>query len=82
MREVPEDFNARYSCIERSYKYFFVRNHLDLEKMHQAIALFRGTHNFLNFCRIDVVATTNYERNITVACIEKVDYIGKDVQKD
>jgi tRNA U38,U39,U40 pseudouridine synthase TruA len=44
--------------------------------------MFRGTHNFLNFCRIDVVATTNYERNITVANIEKVKYLGEDIQKD
>lgn len=44
--------------------------------------MFRGTHNFLNFCRIDVVATTNYERNITVAEIQKVDYQGKEVETD
>ncbi len=35
-QEVPEDFNARYWCIQRSYKYFFPRNHLDIEAMKKA----------------------------------------------
>ena len=28
--EVSEDFNARYWCTRRSYKYFFARNHLNI----------------------------------------------------
>ena len=34
--EVPDDFNARYHCIAREYRYFFVENLLDVEKMREA----------------------------------------------
>ena len=69
--EVSPDFNARYWCTEREYKYFFLKSFLDLDAMNEAIEQFEGTHNFINFCRIDVVATTNHERTIKKARIER-----------
>lgn len=29
-QEVSDDFNARYWCTKRSYKYFFAKNNLDI----------------------------------------------------
>lgn len=37
---VPDDFNARYWCTSREYKYFFLKSFLDLERMEEAIKQF------------------------------------------
>lgn len=34
---VPDNFNARYDCIQRHYRYFFVLNGMDLNKMNEAV---------------------------------------------
>ncbi|ELA41788.1 tRNA pseudouridine synthase A [Vittaforma corneae ATCC 50505] len=34
---VPDNFNARYDCIQRHYKYFFALGSLDLKKMEEAV---------------------------------------------
>lgn len=59
---VQEEFNARYWCKERSYKYFFVKNNLNIEAMKQAIRSFEGKHNFINFCKMNLCNTVNFER--------------------
>lgn len=63
--EVASDFNARYSCTEKTYQYKimltdvpdpFMRNYvwelnndLDIEKMQQAANFLLGTHDFSTF---------------------------------
>ena len=73
-QEVDETFNARYykflydlsfgknrfDCTTRIYKYFFVKNNLDIEKMKIAAQKFLGEHDFRNFCKLDVTNTVNY----------------------
>lgn len=65
----PPGFNARFSCTERQYRYFFTQpSHLpvpaqyrpqgtngwlDIEKMRAAAKLFEGVHDFRNFCKVD-----------------------------
>lgn len=49
----PSEFDARFSCISRHYKYLFLKDGLDTEKMQAAAALYEGTHDFRNFCKID-----------------------------
>mgnify|MGYP001571985363 CR=1 FL=1 len=34
--EVHDDFNARYHCFSRHYKYFFMKNNLNIELMQEA----------------------------------------------
>ena len=41
--------------------------------MKKAINYFLGVHDFRNFCKIDVLNTTNYERTIFKIEIETAD---------
>ena len=53
------DFNSRFSCKYRHYKYAFHRSAspgvapLDLDLMRTAANLLVGDHDFRNFCRLD-----------------------------
>lgn len=65
----PTDFNARFSCRGRKYKYFFtnpaflpvpgdvacgqLQGRLDIDAMREAAKKFEGEHDFRNFCKID-----------------------------
>lgn len=44
---------------------------MDLNAMNQAIKYFVGTHNFINFCKINLTNTVNFERTIFEAEIRK-----------
>lgn len=43
---VPDSFNARYDCIQRHYKYFFMLGNLDLKKMEEAVEKIRQLEDF------------------------------------
>lgn len=58
--EVEPDFNARYWCKTRRYKYFFARGSLNIPLLKEVIKLFEGTHNFINYCKINVTNTVNF----------------------
>jgi len=65
MRRVDEKFSARFDCKGRIYKYFQpVWQGLDVGLMERASRLLLGEHDFRNFCKMDVGATTNYKRKI------------------
>ena len=61
---VSDNFSARFSASSRTYRYFFVRRHLDLEAMRQGLESLVGTHDFRNFCKLNVVEVSNYVRKI------------------
>lgn len=99
----PAGFNARFSCRERHYKYFFTQpaftptpgavgldrrpkdksgspntkyreGWLDIDAMREAAKHFEGTHDFRNFCTLDLSKQiVNFERMIYRADIELVD---------
>ncbi len=62
--EVTDQFSARFSATQRTYRYFFVRGNLDIELMNQAAALLLGEHDFRNFCKMDIVNISNFKREI------------------
>ncbi|KAG8343263.1 putative pseudouridine synthase A-like protein [Trypanosoma vivax] len=68
---VDSSFDARFSCVGRTYRYYFCHRGLNLEAMRDAAALLKGTHNFRNFCKTDVVNVDNYERHVRRAEIVK-----------
>jgi len=72
---VPDDFSARFDCRRREYKYFFPRGNLNIDKIRKAAKLFIGIHDFRNFCKIDVVTTTNFIRNIVNIQVDKLETI-------
>jgi tRNA pseudouridine38/39 synthase len=46
-------FSARFDCVARMYRYFFLRKQLDIDAMRRAAQKLVGCHDFRNFCRID-----------------------------
>jgi tRNA pseudouridine38/39 synthase len=65
IRRVGDNFSARFDCKGRIYKYFQpVWKGLDVGVMESASRLLLGEHDFRNFCKMDVGATTNYKRKI------------------
>ncbi|XP_042006937.1 tRNA pseudouridine(38/39) synthase-like isoform X2 [Salvia splendens] len=61
----PTDFNARFNCLSREYKYFFWRENLNIMAMESAGKRFIGEHDFRNFCKMDAANVHNYRRYIT-----------------
>ena len=61
---VSKDFDARFSCIARTYRYYFFVSDLSLDRMQCAARYFVGTHNFRNFCQLNS-STNSFIRNIS-----------------
>jgi tRNA pseudouridine38/39 synthase len=62
---VSPEFSARFSATSRTYRYFFVRRKsLNLEAMEAALSQLVGTHDFRNFCRMDVEKVYNFQRTV------------------
>jgi len=61
---VPLSFSARFSCLNRVYKYFFYRDSLDIEAMRTAASDLIGEHDYRNFCKMDVVNVSHFRRRI------------------
>jgi tRNA pseudouridine38-40 synthase len=73
VREVSEDFHARFSAIERTYRYFIhlekdvfskdvsllIHNELDFVKMNEACESFIGTKDFTSFSKLHTDVRTN-----------------------
>lgn len=72
VRQVPTEFDARFSCRQRTYKYFFTDLcGLDVCEMEKAAQILCGTHDFRNFCRMDVNQTINYVRTVKSITFKK-----------
>ncbi|KAI3403328.2 DEG1 [Candida oxycetoniae] len=63
----PENFDARFSCKNRHYRYLFKKTlNLDIGLMSQAAQYYLGAHDFRNFCKLDgSKQITNFERFIS-----------------
>ncbi|KAG7336791.1 pseudouridylate synthase [Nitzschia inconspicua] len=68
---VTEDFSARFSATTRLYRYFFCARQHNLPKIQSALTLLQGTHDFRNFCKMDVEKVYNFERKILSAKVVK-----------
>ncbi|CAD7945350.1 unnamed protein product [Amoebophrya sp. A25] len=69
---VSDTFDARFSCLYRVYRYFFVQRKRDLDRMKRAAELLVGEHDFRNFCRMDLDQTTNFVRRILSISLRRV----------
>ncbi|KAJ2063261.1 pseudouridine synthase deg1 [Coemansia sp. S146] len=70
---VLPDFNARFSCRSRFYRYFFSEEGLDIGAMKEAAQKYLGVHDFRNFCRLDPAKQiSNFERNVLDIAINPV----------
>ncbi|XP_025927507.1 tRNA pseudouridine(38/39) synthase [Apteryx rowi] len=71
---VEPDFSARFSCLKRTYRYFFPRAELDVALMHAAAQRYVGTHDFRNLCKMDVAnGVINFQRTILSARVTWAD---------
>lgn len=70
-----DDFSARFHCTARTYKYFFAKGKMDIEKLQQGCKYFEGKHDFRNFCKMDPSKNVlSYERVILFMTINPVQY--------
>lgn len=58
------DFSARHQCVGRTYKYYFPKGSLDIQAMNAASKKLVGTHDFRNFCKINVGERLVYIREL------------------
>lgn len=80
---VDPSFSARFSCLKRTYRYFFPHADLDVAHMNAAAQKFVGTHDFRNLCKMDVAnGVTNFERTILTAEVWLVDKQEETEQQD
>lgn len=62
---VTPNYSARFDCVGRTYKYFFPRGNLNVEKMQEACKFLVGSHDFRNLCKMDVGnGVVNYIRRL------------------
>jgi len=59
---VSPTFSARFSCFQRTYRYFFPRRTLDLSAMAQGLQHMMGRHDFRNLCKMNPEQVYNFER--------------------
>jgi len=59
---VSSEFSARFSCSQRTYRYFFPRRNLDLSAMAQGLQYMMGKHDFRNVCKMNCEQVYNFER--------------------
>ena len=59
---VSSEFSARFSCSQRTYRYFFPRRNLDLSVMAQGLQYMMGKHDFRNVCKMNCEQVYNFER--------------------
>lgn len=50
---VTPNYSARFDCIGRTYKYFFPRGELNIEKMQEACRYLVGSHDFRCYYMVD-----------------------------
>lgn len=76
---VEPSFSARFSCLERTYRYFFPRADLDIVTMNYAAQKYVGTHDFRNLCKMDVAnGVINFQRTILSAQVQLVQSLGEE----
>ena len=62
---ITQKYSARFDCVGRTYKYFFPRGDLNVEKMQEACKYLVGSHDFRNLCKMDVGnGVVNYIRRL------------------
>ncbi|GCC44646.1 hypothetical protein chiPu_0028575, partial [Chiloscyllium punctatum] len=76
---VGRDFSARFSCLHRTYHYYFPASGLALGRMDLAARRFEGTHDFRNLCKMDVAnRVTNFRRTVLRARVEALPEAGPE----
>lgn len=68
---VQSQFNARFMCRRRVYKYYFMKDGLNIGLMKGVGQKLVGKHDFRNYCKVDVTQTVDFVREIYEVDIEE-----------
>lgn len=79
---VGREFDARFGCLYRTYKYFFVRGNLDVEAMRKASQYFIGYHDYRNFCKMNAESVKNFRRKVLNVSIQRSGMFHQSTQDD
>lgn len=87
VRQVPDDFHARYSCKGKEYVYkvwnsrvrnpflqdlaLHYRYEMDVEALHHEAQAFVGTHDFTSFCTLDKREKGDFTRTVKYFHIQR-----------
>ncbi|MDX8047340.1 tRNA pseudouridine(38-40) synthase TruA [Gracilibacillus sp. S3-1-1] len=87
VKEVPDDFHARFDVSEKEYRYYImngasrdifrrhyvyhVPNQLNVQEMHEASQYFMGRHDFTSFCSANSNVKGDKIRTITDIGVEQ-----------
>jgi len=71
--QVPDDFDARFSCLYRRYEYYFLKRNLNIKRMEEAAQHFIGTKDFTNFCKMDIANARDFKRTVLSFEIKALD---------
>jgi len=71
--QVPDDFDARFSCLYRRYEYYFLKKNLNIKLMEKAAQYFIGTKDFTNFCKMDIANARDFKRTVLSFQIKALD---------
>lgn len=67
---VDTSFSARFSAQNRTYKYYFLKEDMDIGLMREAAKKLIGEHDYRNFCKMDVESVSHFTRRIYNITIE------------
>jgi tRNA pseudouridine38/39 synthase len=81
---VNDGFSSRFDCTTRTYEYYFTivggdgletrtKDVFDMEAMEIACKKLRGSHDFRNFCKMNVKDCHDYKRDIKRCRISRID---------
>jgi tRNA pseudouridine38/39 synthase len=73
-KKVSESFNSRINCDYREYRYFFFKKNYNVDQMLEGARKLLGEHDFRNFCKLNLIATTNHVRTILDVDVQKADF--------
>ncbi|KAI8621120.1 pseudouridine synthase [Chytriomyces sp. MP71] len=77
---VSPDFNARFDCTFRRYRYFFPAEGLDLKRMQEAAKLYVGAKDYRHFCKVDPSKNVkSYVRTVLDASVQPLLVPGASV---
>ena len=87
VRDVPDDFHARYSCSGKEYIYkvwnsrvrnpflqdmaLHYRYQMNIEALHREAQAFVGTHDFTSFCTLDKREKGDFTRTVKYFYVER-----------
>lgn len=87
VRQVSDDFHARYSCKGKEYIYkvwnsrvrnpflqglaLHYRYEMDIERMNKEAQAFVGSHDFTSFCTLDKREKGDFTRNVKYFSVKK-----------